>query len=262
MELEDRKRSRRPVTIDTATITTVVNENPYLTLREVGDIVGVSHPTVQRHLQAEGYVYRADVWVPHNLNERQLAQRILVCDQLYIRNEEQSFLQNMVTGNEKWIVYNKSYRKSWSKKGNAPQTCSKTDLQSIWWDCKGVIFYELLPHNQMINSVKYCEQLDNLKEALVQKRPALGNRQRVTFHQDNARPYISVTLVQKLVNFSWDVLSHSPYSLDLAPSDYHLFRSLQNSLNGKNFDSLGDIKIHLDRFFESKDATTSGEIVL
>lgn len=44
------------------------------------------------------------------------------------------------------------------------------------------------------------------------------------------------------------------YSSDLALSDYHLFRSLQNSLNGKTFDSLDEAKIHLDRFFESKDA--------
>lgn len=31
-----------------------------------------------------------------------------------------------------------------------------------------------------------------------------------------------------------ELLLHPPYS-DIAPSDYHLFRSLQNSLNGKNF---------------------------
>ncbi|XP_012058965.1 PREDICTED: leukotriene A-4 hydrolase [Atta cephalotes] len=31
----------------------------------------------------------------------------------------------------------------------------------------------------------------------------------------------------------WDVLPHPPYSPVLAPSDFHLFRSLQNSLNGK-----------------------------
>ena len=30
---------------------------------------------------------------------------------------------------------------------------------------------------------------------------------------------------------------HSPYRPDLAPPDYHLFLSLQNSLNGKTFDN-------------------------
>jgi len=36
---------------------------------------------------------------------------------------------------------------------------------------------------------------------------------------------------QKLQELGWEVLMHPPYSLDVAPSDYHLFRSLQNSLN-------------------------------
>lgn len=59
----------------------MVNENLHLTLCEVKDIVGVSHITVQIHLQAEGYVYRAGMWVLYNLNERQLTQRTLVYDQ-------------------------------------------------------------------------------------------------------------------------------------------------------------------------------------
>ena len=29
---------------------------------------------------------------------------------------------------------------------------------SIWWDWKGVLYYELLPENQTINSSKYCSQ--------------------------------------------------------------------------------------------------------
>ena len=47
---------------------------------------------------------------------------------------------------------------------------------------------------------------------------------------------------QKLLELGWDVLPHPPYSPDLAPSDYFLFRSLQNSLNDKNFNNDVDIK--------------------
>ena len=46
---------------------------------------------------------------------------------------------------------------------------------------------------------------------------------------------------------------HPPYSPDIAPSDFHLFWSLQNSLNGKNFNSLEDRKMHLVQFFAQKD---------
>ena len=39
----------------------------------------------------------------------------------------------------------------------------------------------------MINSNKYCSQLDQLKAALDEKHPELVNRKRIIFHQDNAR---------------------------------------------------------------------------
>ena len=46
---------------------------------------------------------------------------------------------------------------------------------------------------------------------------------------------------------------HPPYSPDLGLSDYYLFRSLQNSLNGKNFNDDEAMKSHLFQFFADKD---------
>ena len=50
-------------------------------------------------------------------------------------------------------------------------------------------------------------------------------------------------------------MPHSPYSPDLAPSDYRLFLSLQNHLNGKTFDSNESVKNELIQFFDSKNQT-------
>ena len=46
---------------------------------------------------------------------------------------------------------------------------------------------------------------------------------------------------------------HPPDSPDLAPSDYYLFRSLQNSLNGKTFNDDEAVKSHLVHFFANKE---------
>ena len=46
---------------------------------------------------------------------------------------------------------------------------------------------------------------------------------------------------------------HSSYSPDLAQSDYYLFRSLQNFLNGKTFNDDEAVKSHLVQFFADKD---------
>ena len=103
----------------------------------------------------------------------------------------------------------------------------------IWWDWKGVLYYELLQENQTINSNKYCSQLDQLKAALDEKHPDLVNRKHIVFHQDNTRLHVSLMTRQKLLQLGWEVMIHLPYSPDIAPSDFHLFRYLQNSLNGK-----------------------------
>ena len=103
----------------------------------------------------------------------------------------------------------------------------------------------------MSNSNKYFSQLDQLKAAV--DDPELVSRKLIIFHQDNARPNVSLMTRQKLLQLVWEVLIHPPYSPDVAPSDFHLFRSLQNSLNGKNFYSLEDCKRHLEQFFAQKD---------
>ena len=58
---------------------------------------------------------------------------------------------------------------------------------------------------------------------------------------------------QKLLQLGWEVLIHLSCSPDIVPSDFHLFWSLQNSLNGKNSNSPEDCKRYLEQFFAQKD---------
>ena len=158
------------------------------------------------------------------------------------REKNDPFLKRIVTGDEKWIVYNSVKRqRSWSRKDEPGQSTAKADIHekkvilSVWWNWKRIVFSELIPNNQTINSDVYCRQLDKLDVAIKQKRPELVNRKGVVFYHDNARPHTSLVTRQELLQLGCDVLPHPPYSPDLAPSDYHLFRSLKNSLNGVNF---------------------------
>lgn len=80
-EFENRRRSGASTTIDTAMITTVVNENPHLTLHEFGDIVEISHVTVQRHFQVEDTLSCRCMCAAHTQSQR--ASIVLLCDQLY-----------------------------------------------------------------------------------------------------------------------------------------------------------------------------------
>ena len=92
----------------------------------------------------------------------------------------------MVTGDEKWVIYENVKRKrSWSTANEAakPVLTARKVLLCVWWDWQGILYYELLPYGQTLNSALYCEQLDRLKLAIEQKRPALVNRRRIVFHQ-------------------------------------------------------------------------------
>ena len=111
----------------------------------------------------------------------------------------------------------------------------------------------MLNCGQTLNSVLYCEQLDRLKQAIDQKRPELVNRNGVVFHQENARLHTFLMTRQKLRELGWDVLSHPPYSPDLTPSDYHLFRSMQNALGDTKLASKEASENWLSEFFANKE---------
>jgi hypothetical protein len=50
----------------------------------------------------------------------------------------------------------------------------------------------------------------------------------------------------------WEILPHPPYPPDLAPSDYHLFRSLSNNLQGVPFNNDTEQQNWLKDFFTAK----------
>ena len=72
------------------------------------------------------------------------------------------------------------------------------------------------------------------------------------FHQDNARPHVYFDDQAKTVTACLGSSDSSSVSPDTAPSNVHLFWSLQNSLNGKNCNSPEDCKGHLKQFFAQK----------
>ena len=79
-----------------------------------------------------------------------------------------------------------------------------------------IVYFELLPRNQTINSNNYCRQLMKLDKGIQKKRPELATRKGFIFRQDNARPH---------------------------RSEYNLFCPLQNHLNEKIFYSNKAVKI-------------------
>ena len=125
----------------------------------------------------------------------------------------------------------------------------------IWWDQKDMLHYELLKPGETINGERYRTQLIRLKRAIADKRPEYATRhEAIVFHHDIARPHVAIPVKNYLENSGWEVLPHPPYNPDLAPSDYHLFRSMQNALTRIPFTSEQGIKNCPDSFLAAKPA--------
>jgi histone-lysine N-methyltransferase SETMAR len=172
--------------------------------------------------------------------------------------ENENFLDRLVTEDEKWILYNNVQRKcSWAECGQPSLPMAKVGLHlekvmlCVRWDLKGILHYQLLNTNETIIADRYHAQLENMKLATAEKCPAPVNRKGIIFHEDNACPHVAITMLEKLRELKWKILSHPSYSPHLVPLDYQLFRSLQNSLDGR-FETSEGLKNHIKMFFNSK----------
>ena len=148
-------------------------------------------------------------------------------EMLLERHKKKSFLHRIVTGDEKWIHDdNLKRKKSYVKPGQPSKSTAKPNIDGakvmlcIWWDQKGVLYYELLKLGETINGERYRTQLICLKRAIAEKRPECATRhEAIISHHDNARPYAVILVKNYLENSGWEVLPHPPYSPDLAPTD-------------------------------------------
>lgn len=132
---------------------------------------------------------------------------------------------------------------------------SRKALLCVWWNFEGVIHFELVPNGRTIDSDMYCAQLDRMYAALSQKYPALVNRKRVLLQQDNAKPHTARRTKEKIQELdAIELLPHPAYSPDLAPSDYHLFRSMAHFLRGRHFTNLDDVENGCRQFFAGKNS--------
>ncbi|PNF39144.1 hypothetical protein B7P43_G01326 [Cryptotermes secundus] len=97
--------------------------------------------------------------------------------------------------------------------------------------CKGVIHVDFLTNARTVNAAYYSDLLaTGMKEKIRSKWKTGGKG--VAFLQDNARPHMAKTTMETLQKLKWNLLTHPPYSPDLAPCDFYLFGRIKSDLQG------------------------------
>ena len=83
-----------------------------------------------------------------------------------------------------------------------------------------MIYY--LEQGRMINGAYYAGKLRQLRQEILRKR-----RGKLTYSvlllQDNAPSHTSQVVMTAATECIFEIMSHPPYSPDMAPSDFYLF---------------------------------------
>jgi len=233
--------------------------NPEASTRELSKGL-CSNVTAWRWLRSRGRRWRRGRNIPHELTPNQMQNRADTCRELLRRHRRGHLLSRIITCDESWVYYDGRVKRSQWLLPNEPAQPTpirpghaKKRMLCLFWNFQGPVYWELLPNGTTVNSDLYCAQLNAVRTA-AQVMTAQGLRQgRVVLQQDNARPHTSnQTLRHIQETLGWDLLPHPPYSPDIAPSDYHVFRSLKNFLRGKQFLNDEELENGVGQYFASK----------
>ncbi|GFX05556.1 mariner Mos1 transposase [Trichonephila clavipes] len=96
-----------------------------------------------------------------------------MCLSHLIRHNVEPLLDKLITGDEKWFLYESIKRKkSYCKPGTSSATVPKPSIHQrkvllcLWCYRKGPEYYELLQQGKPINAYLHCSQLDKLSAAI------------------------------------------------------------------------------------------------
>ena len=96
----------------------------------------------------------------------------------------------------------------------------------------------------------HCQQLKRLADSFQEKRPTILRE--VMLCRDNARPHSANLTKNTIQELGWVDIPQPPYSPDPAPSEFYIFRSLSNNLQGTSFPDENVLRTWLDDLFNSK----------
>ena len=193
--LSDEVKSGHQTIVDDDELKALIKSDPRQTTRCLASKLQCSHVTIASHLNQLGYRYLHTIWIPHTLSLDLASQRMDMCYDLINKKRNFQWLDNLVTGDEKWVMYvNIAHKKQWLERGQLGIPTPKPDLHPtkvmlcVWWGVKGVYYWELLPTNTTVTAMVYTEQLERLKARIETEHPELN---KIYFLHDNARPHVA-----------------------------------------------------------------------
>jgi [histone H3]-lysine36 N-dimethyltransferase SETMAR len=265
---EDEHRSGRPAEAsndeNVENIQDMILRDRRLTIRRVAECLKLSTGTIH-HIITEvlGYSKVCARWVPRMLtceNKRIRLQSSRKNLELY-RADPAKFHRRYVTMDETWAHHfdpeTKQQSMQWKHTTSPTVKFRKTAsagkvMASVFWDSEGVLMIDYLERGKTVTGAYYAELIRKLREIIKEKRRGKLTHG-VLLHHDNAPAHTSHVAMATIHDCGFELLSHPPYSPDLAPSDFHLFRLLKDSLRGRVFESDEVVIKAINDWFEDQE---------
>ncbi|GFY00554.1 hypothetical protein TNCV_2139511 [Trichonephila clavipes] len=90
---------------------------------------GIYRTTALDYIKRLGFISKLSVWILHELSEKILMDRILISSSNLSRHKRETFVDHLVTGDVKWMVYNRVVKKrAYVYKGETPPSISKAGV--------------------------------------------------------------------------------------------------------------------------------------
>lgn len=264
-DLNDLPRSGRP--IDEQLINTIqdhITNEPFASARKMALELNISHDTVRRCLiEYLGMKSMNLKWVPHLLTHEQKENRVLLSMSLlgFLRKEEASSFEFILTGDESWFTYVYQHNKKWvidndelDEKVESSHYSKKT-MFTIFLNGKGLQLIDVKPPLTKIDSNYFITNiLHKIEESDLMIKSKKWKR-RLYIHYDNAPSHSSRIVKDYVIHSKLKILDHPAYSPDLSICDFGIFGTLKNSLVGNEFESEDELFDAIHNFFESKSET-------
>src|SRR6218665_1437918 len=110
--LEDQPRSGRPSELDTDALLSLLEADPYQSIRTMATSLHVGFGTVQEGLNRLGKVKKLGRWIPHRLTDFDKERRVDMALALVTSHRTFDWLNKLVTGDEKWVLYDNHHRRA------------------------------------------------------------------------------------------------------------------------------------------------------
>lgn len=221
----------------------VVDEEPFLSVRQIATLTGIPKSTVfERLTEKLGYISKHLKWVPHLLSEEQKRNRVIIANDLLkiIEKAERQGWKYFVTGDESWFYLCYDYERQWVVSGEEPSIREKKMISSekvmitVFWNPKQIALVDALPKGEKFNALYYTNNILEKLQKLGNGFPDT-NGKKLNVHADNARPHTSKTTIRYMETHGMKKVPHPAFSPDLAPSDFFLFGYVKKLLEGQSF---------------------------